>query len=220
MQRTFPLVLVFVFGILGILPFIIPHPVVQNTNDFLLNVFLKILLAFALVLGLGSLLKVHMDKIKRKRENWQYSWVLIGTFIVTSIIGLFGGVDGSGILPTHIGSFSFDIWTIYNNVEVPLGATMFALLAFFMASAAYRAFRARSFEATLLLISAFIVMIGVLPLGNRISPYIPSFAQWIMDVPNVAGQRGIQFGVALGAMATALKIILGIERSWLGGGGS
>ena len=220
MQRTFPLVLVFVFGILGILPFIIPHPVVQNTNDFLLNVFLKILLAFALVLGLGSLLKVHMDKIKRKRENWQYSWVLIGTFIVTSIIGLFGGVDGSGILPTHIGSFSFDIWTIYNNVEVPLGATMFALLAFFMASAAYRAFRARSFEATLLLVSAFIVMIGVLPLGNKISPYLPSFAQWIMDVPNVAGQRGIQFGVALGALATALKIILGIERSWLGGGGS
>jgi hypothetical protein len=220
MQRTFPLILVFVFGILGILPFVIPHPVVQGTNDFLLNVFLKILLAFALVLGLGSLLKVHTDKIRRKRENWQYSWVLIGTFVVTSIIGLFGGVDGQGILRTHIGSFSFDIWTIYNNVEVPLGATMFALLAFFMASAAYRAFRARSFEATLLLIAAFIVMIGVLPLGNRISPYLPSFAQWIMDVPNVAGQRGIQFGVALGALATALKIILGIERSWLGGGGS
>lgn len=220
MQRRFPLMLVFVFGILGILPFVIPHPVVQNTNDFLLNVFLKILLAFALVLGLGSLLKVHMDRIKRQRQNWQYSWVLIITFLVTSIIGLFGGIDGNGILPTRIGSFSFDIWTIYNNVEVPLGATMFALLAFFMASAAYRAFRARSFEATLLLISAFIVMIGVLPLGNKISPHLPSFAQWIMDVPNVAGQRGIQFGVALGAMATALKIILGIERSWLGGGGS
>lgn len=220
MERRFPLMLVFVFGILGILPFVIPHPVVQNTNDFLLNVFLKILLAFALVLGLGSLLKVHMDRIKRHRQNWQYSWVLIITFLVTSIIGLFGGIDGNGILPTRIGSFSFDIWTIYNNVEVPLGATMFALLAFFMASAAYRAFRARSFEATLLLISAFIVMIGVLPLGNKISPHLPSFAQWMMDVPNVAGQRGIQFGVALGAMATALKIILGIERSWLGGGGS
>ncbi len=219
MKRTFPLILVFIFGILGILPFVIPHPIVQDTNDFLLNIFLKILLAFALILGLGSLLKVHMDKIRRQRENWEYSWILIITFIVTSIIGLFGGVTGRGILPTTIGSFSFDIWTIYSNVEVPLGATMFALLAFFMASAAYRAFRARSFEATLLLISAFIVMIGVLPLGNSISPHLPSFAQWIMDVPNVAGQRGIQFGVALGALATALKIILGIERSWLGGGG-
>jgi hypothetical protein len=217
MKRTLPLVLVTIFGILGIIPFIVPHPYIQNTDNFLRNELLKILMAFALILGLGSLLKVHMDKIKRKRKNWQYSWALIITFIITSIIGLFGGVNADGVLPTRIGSFAFDIWTIYLNIEVPLGATMFAMLAFFMASASYRAFRARSAEATLLLISAFIVMIGVLPLGNSISPHLPSFAQWIMDVPNVAGQRGIMLGVALGILATALKIILGIERSWLGG---
>ncbi len=219
MKRTFPLILVFVFGILGIIPFFVPHPIIQNSDEFLRNEFLRILAAFALVLGLGSLLRVHIDKIKRKRENWQYSWILIITFAISSIIGLFGGVRGTGILPTTIGTFQFDIWTIYWNVVVPLGSTMFALLAFFMASAAYRAFRARSTEATLLLAAAFIVMIGVLPLGDRVSPHLPSFAQWIMDVPNVAGQRGILFGVALGALATALKIILGIERSWLGGGG-
>jgi len=219
MKRTIPLFLVFIFGIMGIIPFIIPNPIVQGTDEFVRNNLLKILAAFALILGLGSLLKVHMDKIRRRRQNWGYSWVLIISFIITSIIGLFGGVAGTGILPTTIGSFSFDVWTIYFNVEVPLGSTMFALLAFFMASAAYRAFRARSTEATLLLASAFIVMLGVLPLGERISPHLPSFAQWIMEVPNVAGQRGILLGVALGALATALKIILGIERSWLGGGG-
>ncbi|KPJ73826.1 hypothetical protein AMJ52_02980 [candidate division TA06 bacterium DG_78] len=219
MKKGLPLILVFICGILGIIQYFAPHPVVQDTDNFFRNNLLKILAAFALVLGLGSLLKVHMDKIKRKRENWQYSWVLIIVFIITSIIGLFGGVTGEGPLPTRIGSFSFDNQTIYDNVIVPLGSTMFALLAFFMASAAYRAFRARSTEATLLLASAFIVMLGVLPLGDRISPHLPSFAQWIMDVPNVAGQRGILIGVAFGILATALKIILGIERSWLGGGG-
>ena len=219
MKRRFPLILVFVFGIFGIIPFIIPHPIVQGTDEFLRNNLLKILAAFALILGLGSLLRVHLDKIRRKGQNWEYSWVLVGTFVITAIIGLFGGVSGSGILPTKIGTFNFDIWTIYFNIEVPLGAAMFALLSFFMASAAYRAFRARSTEATLLLAAAFVVMLGVLPLGNQISPHLPSFAQWIMDVPNVAGQRGILFGVALGMLATALKIILGIERSWLGGGG-
>jgi len=218
MKRGLPLIFIFVFGIMAMLPFLIPHPYVQNTDQFLRNDFLRIIAAFALVLGLGSLLRVHYDKIKRRRENWEYSWVLIIAFVISAFIGLFGGVEGAGPLPTRIGSFHFDIQTIYMNIEVPLGSTMFSLLAFLMASAAYRAFRARSAEATLLLGAAFVVMLGILPLGDRISPHLPSFAQWIMNVPNVAGMRGIQFGVALGGLATALKIILGIERSWLGGG--
>lgn len=218
MKKKIPLFLVFVFGILGIIPILIPHPIVQNSDEFIRNDILRILAAFALVLALGSLLKVHADKIKRKKVNWQYSWVLILAFIVSSIIGLFGGVAGTGSLPTIIGSFQFDIQTLYENIIIPLASSMFALLAFFMASASYRAFRARSSEATLLLVAAFIVMIGFLPVASSISPKLPAFAQWILNVPNVAGQRGVLFGIALGAVATSLKIILGIERAWLGGG--
>ncbi|MEW6686488.1 MAG: hypothetical protein AB1393_09845 [Candidatus Edwardsbacteria bacterium] len=218
MKRKFPLLLVLIFGVLGMIPFIIPHPIVQNTDEFLRNDFLRLVSAFAIVLGLGSLLRVHFDKIGRKQVNWPYSWVLIISFFLTSIIGLFGGVSGKGLLPTKIGSFPFDIQTLYMNIEVPLGSTMFAILAFYMASASYRAFRARSAEATLLLAAAFIVMLGVLPLGDKISHGLPSFAQWILDVPNTAAKRGITFGIALGSLATAIKIILGIERSWLGGG--
>jgi uncharacterized membrane protein YfcA len=217
MKKTFPLILLMIFGIFGVLPSFLPHPAIQSIDNFVLNDLLRIVIAFALVLGLGSLLRVHFEKIRRQAENWPYSWVLVLTFFVTSIIGLFGGVSGHGILPTRIGNFPFDIQTIYLRMEVPLGGTMFALLAFFMASASYRAFRARSTEATLLLATAFVVMIGILPLGDRISHRLPAFAQWIMDLPLVAGQRGIGFGIALGGLATELKIILGIERSWLGG---
>lgn len=218
MKRKFPLILVFIFGILGIIPYYLSHSVVQNADNFLRNDFLRIISAFAIVLGLGSLMKVHYDKIKRHRENWQYSYILIIGFVISSVIGLFGGVEGELFLPTRIGNFPFDMQTLYMNIMVPLGSTMFALLAFFMASASYRAFRARSLESTLLLSAAFILMIGILPLGDTISPHLPSFAQWIMEVPNVAAKRGILFGVALGAVATSLKIILGIEKSWLGGG--
>lgn len=218
MKKTIPLILVFVFGILGIITFITPHPRFTNFDDFIRNDMLRVLSAFALVLALGSLLRVHVDKIRRKRLNWQYSWILLIAFLISSFIGLFGGVTGAGPLRTTIGSFPFDIQTLYENIIIPLASSMFTLLAFFMASAAYRAFRARSTEATLLLAAAFIVMIGVLPLGDRISPYLPAFAQWILNVPNVAGQRAILIGIALGAVATSLKIILGIERAWLGGG--
>ncbi len=218
MKRTFPLMLLMIFGAFGIITYFIPHPVIVGIDESIRNDLLRILFAFALVLGLGSLLRVHFDKIRRRRENWPYSWVLIVTFFVSSLIGLLGGVEGQGpVLHPRLGSFLFDIQTLYLRVEVPLGATMFALLAFFMASASYRAFRARSTEATLLLSAAFIIMIGILPIGDRISRHLPAFAQWIMDLPLVAGQRGIGFGIALGSLATELKIILGIERSWLGG---
>jgi hypothetical protein len=217
MKTRLPLFLVLVLGIIGIIPYYSQHPAIQGTESFIRTDLIRIVASFALILGLGSLIKVHYDKIRRSRPNWQYSYVLIIGFIVSSLIGLLGGRVGDGILPMRIGNFEFHMQVIFENIIVPLGSTMFALLAFFMASASYRAFRARSLEATLLLVTAFIVMLGLLPIGDRISHHLPSFVQWIMDIPNVAAKRGIGFGIALGSIATSLKIILGIERSWLGG---
>jgi hypothetical protein len=95
---------------------------------------------------------------------------------------------------------------------------MFALLAFYMASAAYRSFRARSSLAILLLGSAFIVMLGQVPIGEALHSKLPVVSQWIMQVPNTASKRGIDLGITLGALATMLKILTGVERSWMGGG--
>jgi hypothetical protein len=220
MQKRLPLLLVLVTGIFGAVTYFIPHHSVQAVNDAMLNDVQRIIAAFSLVLGVGSILQHHFIKIQRKASNWQYSWITVVTLFVSAIIGLFGGIDPThpGILPTHIGSFSFHIQTLFVNMMIPLAATMFSLLAFFMASAAYRAFRARNFSATLLLAAAFVLMLGAVPLGRMIFHPLPSFAEWILAVPNTAAKRGINFGVQLGILATSLKIMLGIERGWLGGG--
>jgi hypothetical protein len=107
------------------------------------------------------------------------------------------------------------VW-FYDHVFFPCNATMFALLAFFIASAAFRAFRARSAEAALLLGAAVLVMIGFVPMGGALWSGFPEIADWIMEVLNTSGRRAIIMGAALGAVATGLRIILGIERSHLG----
>lgn len=218
MREKLPLAALVIMGIFGLTYRFIPHPDAAAFNSYMRDTLLRIISAFALILGLGNLFMRHVNKIKHKGENWRHSWVLIISFVITAIIGLFGGVAGEGSLPTQIGSFSFNITDIYNGIIIPLGATMFALLAFYMASAAYRSFRAKTWLAGLLLGSAFLVMLGQVPLGFQISPVIPEISQWIMEVPNTAAKRGIELGIGLGVLATFLKILTGIERSWLGSG--
>jgi hypothetical protein len=107
---------------------------------------------------------------------------------------------------------------IYNFMMVPLQGTMFAILAFFIASAAYRSFRARSREAAVLLVAAVIVMMGRVPLGEYLVPLSGDVSQWILNVLNASVRRAILIGVSLGAIALSFKIIFGVERSYLGGG--
>lgn len=122
-----------------------------------------------------------------------------------------------------------DAWfnVICDYTFSPLQAVAFALLAFFVASAAFRAFRARNTEATLLLVTAFIILLGRTAVGTWLTQALPdtgiaSFFQipnlqaWLMSYPFTAGSRAILIGISLGIVATSLKVILGIERSYLG----
>lgn len=205
MQQRLPLTICLIMGVVMIVQFFIPHKISETTFDLIVK-WVRIITAFALVLGVRSITVRSIEKIRRKQKDWIYSIFTLGGLVVTAVLGLGWGVKAGAPLRT-----------IYNNIIVPLGATMFSILAYYMASAAYRAFRARTKEATLLLIAAFIVMLGKVPIGNAISVKLPDFADWVLNVPNMAAKRGILFGVALGMIATSLKIILGIERGWLGG---
>lgn len=206
MKRQVPLVLCFVFGIVMILTQFSPHSFSQWTYEEVIS-WALIIGPFALVLATTTLIQTHTARIRRRTEHWQYSFVVFAGLIIMVLIGIPFGPQNS----------IFE-W-LYNNVQLPMDATMFSLLAFFIASAAYRAFRARTFEASLLLITALIVMMGNVPVGDLLSNDTASKArQWILDNPNLSARRGIILGVSLGAISQSIRIILGIERSYLGGG--
>ena len=203
-MRRGPLLVTFLSGAAVAALFFIPNYKAQAVNNKLLE-WTLVVYAFALILGSMSLWNSHARKLKVRAEGWPFSLVTLVSLVVITGLGIWKGVDEGS-----------PVGRIYNTVNSPLASTMFALLAFVIASAAFRAFRARSVEATLLLITAIVMMIGRVSIGPIISPHLPGITEWLLDVPNLAAKRAIAIGVGLGAVSTALKIILGIERSYLG----
>lgn len=224
MRREIPLLITSVAGFVFAISYFIPHAPFGNAES-IFGDWVSIVQAFAIWLGVLNLLKVSLEKMYRKTEGWPYSYLIIASLIGTVIVGFYSGFGGINATPQYSYSDTgtgFD-W-IYRNIYAALTSTMFSMLAFFVGSASYRAFRARNFHATLLLLSGFLVMGGRVPLLDRVSAFftdIPIFsniANWIMNYPNSAGQRAILIGIALGITSSSLRIILGIERAHVGGG--
>lgn len=224
MRREVPLIITSIAGLVFAISYFVP--LVGDTEQAFGD-WVAIVQAFAVWLGLLNLSKVSLEKIYRRRDGWLYSVLILASMLATLVVGFSSGI--TAINDPNFASFrdsglAFD-W-IFRWMYTPLSSTMFSMLAFFVASASYRAFRARNFEATLLLIAGFFVMGGRVPLFDMLVnwvtglqyPIFSHFADWIMTYPNTAGQRAIMIGIALGIMSSSLRIILGIERSHVGGG--
>jgi len=216
-----PLGITFLAGSVMLIAHFVPHRPFSRA-DSVLSDFFNIIAVFALLLGGGNLLRLHLSKVTKRHPETPYSLVTLIGFAVMLIAGLFRvGVPAGEPYDYSTGLFQ----RIYDATYFPLSATMFALLAFFVASAAFRAFRARTPESTLLLAAAFVILIGRTPVGYHLTSWlpdwlslleIPNLSAFIMSSFNTAGQRAIQIGIALGIVATSLKLILGLERSYLG----
>ncbi len=172
---------------------------------------------FTLLLGVVSIVRVNFTAVKRRKENWPYKLATLISIFAMAIPAILPS-SWSPLLGTGTGSI-YD-W-LFNYLDAPMMSTMFAMLAFYIASAAFRAFRARNAEATLLLVTATLVMLWRVPMGEAflksIHGDLPQYINtYIMGGANLAVQRGIIIGAAMGAAAMSLRIMLGIERTYMG----
>jgi hypothetical protein len=206
MRGPIPVAVAFMSGLFMVLSFFSPHPEVERISGDFLN-WVSIVTGFTILLGVVSIVRTNVTKVQRKTDGWPYSIVLL----------VFLAAMAGGSLTEGNGAGTVYYW-LFNSLQAPMMTTMFSMLAFFIASAAYRAFRARTVQSTLLLGTAIVVMLGRIPVGQAIYADLPDLATWIMAVPNTAVQRGIIIGAALGAAATALRIMLGLERTYMGRG--
>lgn len=156
-----------------------------------------ILFAFALILGLLNLTQIHVQRIRQRAESWPYSLILLGTAGLTLLAG---AQSASGLT----------LQWLFRYVQAPLHATLLSLVVFFIFSASWRAFRTRNIGVFIMLITAVIVLLGQIPLSESFGLEFVQFQQWVVNVPGMAGQRGILLGVALGAVLTGLRLLLGV----------
>ena len=216
-KKQIPLAIVFVTGVLTLISYYVPHKVSVDYIETM-NKWENIVVAFAFLLGLVSLFFSHYNKITRKGDGWGYSiFVFIGFLAMIIPAYVSGGkqmVDGA---LTPLG------WA-YKFIYTALSGTMFAVLAFYIVSTAYRSFRIKSMQAFVLFVAAFVLILGKVPLGQIIwdsvlgwtGQGVSQVIEWIMQVPAVAGKRGIMIGISIGAIVTSLKIIFGIEKQYMG----
>ncbi len=217
MKKQVPLLITFLVGSFMVVEYFITAPGIGALREGLYNSAVAIM-ALTMFLGTLNLVEINIPIIVRRRADWPYKIVLLGSLFATIGAGAWGAIaahttGGNVIASEDTGPLKYS----YDYFYLPLAGTMFALLAFYIASAAFRAFRARSTEAALLLIAGTLVMLGRVPIGAQISEKLPLVSDWVMQVPNLAGKRAVLIGAALGAISTGLRVILGLERSYLGG---
>ena len=178
--------------------------------------YVNVIVGWTVGLGVINLCQVHGKRLMKGGANSFNSAAFFLSMLLMTVIGI--------LAKAHPNSINKDLNEIlFVGGLVSLDATMFSIVAFYIVSAAYRAFRIRSVEATLLLVTAIVVMLGQIAVGQMLTSWIPAsgvwhnlrieeIRSWILTVPNSAVTRAISFGLGIGGLAVALRIWLGLER--------
>ena len=203
-QSQIPVLLTLLVGLIIFADYYFKIQSISDAAGFFKNAAL-VIATIAIILGAINIISIHGNRMmKQTKGQWFYSLCLLVSMSIMVVTGLMPP------FATH------PIYTwFYDNVMARVGQAVYAVLAFYMASAGFRAFRARSWEATILLISGFIMLLSSAPVGSVILPQITPIGEWFMSVPNMAAQRGLILAIATGAITLGIRVYLGRER--LGG---
>ena len=180
-------------------------------RNFLLQAGI-ILAAVALLMGIANLIAVHIQKIE-KGPGRVYSAILITAFLITLGIGLY---DISNTHLTQESNFQGTLW-IFNNIQLPIEISLMAVLVVSLTYAAVRLFTRRLSALSIVFVSiVLILLLSSVPGLRSQAPILSDIRSWIISVPAMGGARGILLGVALGTMATGIRILTGNDRPYGG----
>ncbi len=171
-----------------------------------------IIASFAIGLGVINLGRVNIDLLAKRKKGWPNAVAFFIGLISMFFIALFFRKS-----PHYSAQYKlYDIY--YGGILYSFGAMSMGILAFYLASASYRTFKLKGTEAGVMMITAMLIMLGQVPIGQWMTRSLPSFMQiqkvsgWILLTVNGAAMRAITIGTAAGAMVMAYRLWLSKER--------
>lgn len=158
-----------------------------------------LLAAFALLLGAANVAWVHVRRIVTGDGGWPQSLLLIAALVIVLATGLFSTAGVRGPL----------VEVAFDAIIAPGQATLFALLAFFMAGAAYRYLRIGRPGGVWLLAGVLLVFAVQMPIAHALlfAP-LANFVNWLVDVPAMAALRGALLGSSFALVIVAIRFLM------------
>jgi len=207
-RRQIPLAVTFAIGVIITGDWFIKWGPLQTTTNTLMN-FQIIITAFMMGFAGINLIVLHQIRIRRNVRDKKlleafFSILLLACLFVWTAVGVIFGETS----PTYQ-------W-LYNNFNLPLSATAYAMSLFFLASAVYRVLRVRSGETTVLLIVASVTLLGNMPLMQGIFPFLIPIKDWIANILVKSTYRAITIGMGLGGIMMGVRTLLAMETGYLG----
>jgi len=200
--RDIAIMITFVLGFFIIFEYFVKWPEV-NTMASNITQACTVIAGLATIVGVGNLTRIHIRNLTRRGPNYLHSIVLLCAIWIPLVIGIMY----TRKTPSYV--------YLYNNVYGPISNAFFAVLAFYILSGAYRAFRARTFDSFILMLAAILVFLGNAPVTGNLWAGFDPLGSWILNVPNTAGYRGVIIGTAIGQTVLAVRVLLGRELGYL-----
>lgn len=207
LKRDLPVAIVLFIGVVMIAAYFVQAPEIYLSDVAgNLSLIASIVASYATILGIASVGIMHVKHLsKRTKGQWMYSALLVVLMVLMIGVGLIG----------RLGTHPYFLW-LYQFPLVALDTTIYSVLAFYIASAAFRAFKVKSIEGCILAVASLFVMLMNAPVGGAIWSGFPLIGGWIMSVPNGAAFRGFIISSSIGAVAMCLRVLIGKERGILG----
>lgn len=204
-QRTFPLTILSVLTLFLLASWFTVDPTVSKGAS-ILKAWLGILFNVSFLFGIVVLLRLHTVRLyQRKPGLWAYSVLTLGSFIVTIALG-FG-----------LGTSKNPAWDYVIDIFFTFPSTVFyGMVAFYVVTSCYRAFRMRNLDAATLLICAIFGLSTSSTIMETYLPFSVLFGNWLINVPTLAGNRVLAITLGLGAVALGVRAILWQQKTFAG----